>query len=241
MYDPLELSKKTESIVINGNRKKYYRFRATKFYGGIATADAVGCNLRCKFCWSGNVVWKGEKVGNFYSPKQVVAILHQIAQKKGYDKIRISGGEPTIGREHLMEVLDNVSPMLLFILETNGILLGVDKTYVEELSQFHNLHVRVCLKGSSHEEFSWLTGAEKGFECQLKALEYLRDKGMSFNIALVSVRKNKHDLFLRLKEMGLGNVMIEEEKITLYPSVKNRLKKAGMLEYFDEDRQNKNL
>ena len=241
MYDPLELSKKIESTVIDKNKRKYYRFRATRFYGGIATADAVGCNLRCKFCWSGNVVWKAEKVGDFHSSEQVVSILQKIALEKGFNKIRISGGEPTIGRGHLMEVLDNTNPMLLFILETNGILLGADKTYVEELSQFHNLHVRVCLKGSSHEEFSWLTGAEKGFEHQLKALEYLKNKGMSFNIALVSVRKSKQSLFNKLKEMGLGNVMIEEEKIMLYPSVKHRLKKAGILEYFDEDRQNKNL
>ena len=32
MYNPLELSKKTEDIVINGNMKKYYRFRPTRFY-----------------------------------------------------------------------------------------------------------------------------------------------------------------------------------------------------------------
>ena len=67
MYDPLELSKKTENIVTNKNMKKYYRFRPTKFYGGISTADVVGCNLRCKFCWSGNSVWNAKNTGRFYS------------------------------------------------------------------------------------------------------------------------------------------------------------------------------
>lgn len=234
MYSPLELSKKTEGIVIEGDKRKYYRFRPTRFYGGIATADAVGCNLRCKFCWSSNVVWHAEKAGSFYSAKQVAETLNQMAWAKRFDKVRVSGGEPTIGRAHLCELLDNIDPRLLFVLETNGILLGADISYVEELSRFRNLHVRVCLKGACSEEFSWLTGAEgKGFEYQLDALESLRDAGMSFNIALVSVRGDKKELFNKLGEMGMSDIMVEEEEVTLYPPVRKRLEKAGMLPHFE--------
>jgi len=233
MYNPVELSKKTEGIVIDGNMKKYYRFRPTGFYGGIATADAVGCNLRCKFCWSSNSMWNAKNAGKFYSPEQVADTLHEIARRKGYNQLRVSGGEPTIGRKHLITLLENIDSDFLFILETNGILLGVDKTYVEELSQFQNLHVRVCLKGCTSEEFSWLTGAEGGFDYQLKALENLRDESMSFNLALVSTKKDKQELFNRLTEMGLGRIMIEEEEIKLYPQVRNRLKKEGILHYFE--------
>jgi hypothetical protein len=32
--------------------------------------------------------------------------------------------------------------------------------------------------------------------------------------------------------MGLGKIMIEEEKITLYPQVEKRLKKEGLIDYF---------
>ncbi len=232
MYNPFELSKKTDGIIIDGNKRKYYRFRATRFYGGIATADTVGCNLRCKFCWSGDIVWKPKNAGKFYSPEKVAELLQQIARRKGYDRIRLSGGEPTIGRKHLIGLLENSSPEFLFILETNGILLA-DKTYVEELSKFHNLHVRVCLKGCSPEEFIWLTGAEKGFEYQMMALENLRDEKVSFNIAIVSVRGDKREFFNRLAEMGLEKIMIEEEEIKLYPPVRKRLEKARMLEYFE--------
>ena len=41
MYDPITLSRKIESIVCQGSRRKYYRFRPAGFYGGIATADYV--------------------------------------------------------------------------------------------------------------------------------------------------------------------------------------------------------
>ena len=233
MYNPIELSKKTTSIVTNENKKKYYRFRATRFYGGIATADTVGCNLRCKFCWSSNIVWNAKNAGKFYSPKQAADALQDIARSKRYTKVRVSGGEPTIGKKHLIELLENINSDFLFILETNGVLLGADKSYVRELSEFHNLHVRVCLKGCSPEEFSFLTGAEKGFEYQIKALEKLKDGEMSFNIALVSVRHNKKQLFDRLIEMGLSKIMIEEEEIKLYPPVRKRLDKEGLLHYFE--------
>ena len=233
MYNPINLSKKTESIVIQGNMKKYYRFRPTGFYGGIATADTVGCNLRCKFCWSSNSVWNAKNTGKFYSPEDVANMLHDIIHRKGYSQLRISGGEPTIGQKHLIPLLENINSKYLFILETNGILLGVDKTYVEELSKFQNLHVRVCFKGCNSEEFSMLTGAEKGFEYQIKSLEYLKEKEMSFNIALVSTKKEKKQFFDKLIEMGLGKVMIEEEEIKLYPLVRKRLQDEKLLRFFE--------
>ena len=179
MYDPIELSKKTEKIVVENNLKKYYRFRPTGFYGGIATADTVGCNLRCKFCWSSNSVWNARSTGEFYSSEGVADKLQSIADKKGYHQLRISGGEPTIGKQHLIDLLENIKTKYLFILETNGILLGYDKKYIEDLSVFENLHVRVCMKGADSEESSLFTGAEKGFEYQIKALQYLRDKQIS--------------------------------------------------------------
>jgi len=238
MYNPIDLSKKTEKIVVKGKDKKYYRFRATGFYGGIATADTVGCNLRCKFCWSGNSVWNAEKAGNFYSPEQVAKELLEIAEKKRFSQVRISGGEPTIGRNHLISLLNNIPKKIIFILETNGILLGEDKTYVKELTKFQNIHVRVCLKGCDETEFSWLTGADKtGYEYQIRALENLRDERISFNIALVSTRKDRQALFQKLQDMGLGRIMVEEEEITLYPQVRQRLEKEGLLVYFEGDKQ----
>ena len=233
MYDPIELSKKIENIVTNGDFKKYYRFRPTGFYGGIATADTVGCNLRCKFCWSSNSVWNSKNTGEFYTSEKIANELQNIAQRKGYRQLRVSGGEPTIGREHLIKLLKNIKLNYLFILETNGILLGFDKTYVDELSDFKNLHVRVCLKGSDPQEFSMLTGAKVGFEYQIKALENLRDKKMSFNIAIVSVKKDKKQFLDKLIEMGLEKIMIEDEEIILYPLVKKRLEDEKLLHFFN--------
>jgi hypothetical protein len=37
----------------------------------------------------------------------------------------------------------------------------------------------------------------------------------------------------RLTKMGLGKIMLELEDIKLYPQVKNRLEKEGLIKYFE--------
>jgi uncharacterized Fe-S cluster-containing radical SAM superfamily protein len=232
MYNPIELTGRIENIVLQGEKKKYYRFRPNRFYGGIATADTVGCNLRCKFCWSANSVWNAAQTGQFYTTEEVAETLLNIAESKRYHQVRVSGGEPTIGKIHLLSLLEFVHPDLRFILETNGILLGADETYVEELSVFNNLHVRVCIKGVDAEEFTFLTGAESGYDYQMKALDALRNSTISFNIALVSIKEDKQSFYERLRDRGLDTIMVEEEKITLYPQVRKRLEREGIINYF---------
>jgi uncharacterized Fe-S cluster-containing radical SAM superfamily protein len=232
MYDPIQLSKKIENLVLKKNLKKYYRFRSTCFYNGIATADTVGCNLRCVFCWSDKSVWNVKNIGKFYTPNSVAEKLQKIANDYKYRQLRISGGEPTIGKNHLLELLELIEKKYLFILETNGILLGYSKSYVEDLSKFNNLHVRVCLKGSDLKEFRLFTNANRGFNFQLNAIKYLNEEKISFNIAIVSNRNNKKDLYKMLSKLCEENIFIEEEDIKLYPKVKERLEKLRMLELF---------
>jgi len=51
-YDPIKLTEKMESIVVDGNKRKYTKLsRPLRFYGGTTSAVEVGCNLRCKFCF----------------------------------------------------------------------------------------------------------------------------------------------------------------------------------------------
>lgn len=231
MYDPLELSKQTEKIVVNGRAKKYHRFRFTRFYGGSATADSVGCNLRCIFCWSDRAVRLPNKVGRFYNPEDIVDKLVELADLNRCNIVRISGAEPTIGRSHLLALLDLVESYdKIFILETNGILLGADRSYVEELSGYSRLHVRVSLKGCCEEEFRFLTRAKEGFSYQMRSLEYLRDYGVSFHPSVVSTMGKEMYLIERLREIGIRESSIEWESLKLYPPVKERLKRLNLLD-----------
>ena len=232
MIDPLELSEKVERIVGSGERRKYYRFRPAFYYGGIATADCVGCCLRCLFCWSWHIVTQPEKVGRFYSPEEVARNLTSIARKKGFQQIRISGNEPTLHRSHLLKVLELIPREFQFILETNGILIGHDPSYAKDLSCFPHLYVRVSLKGASPEDFTRLTQAKpEGFDYQLKALEHLVGEGIDCFPAVMANFSSQEEikrLRQRLKEIRPDFEDFEEEDLILYPFVEENLKKRGV-------------
>lgn len=238
MYDPLKLSEIIEEKVVkkvDGTvHRKYYRFRPAKFYGGIASADCCGCNLRCHFCWSNDPAREG-KTGEFYSAEEVADKMVKIAEKFDFKQMRITGNEPTIGKEHLLSVLENIPPKYSFILETNGILLGSDESYVKALKKFSNLHVRVSLKGCTEEEFSKLTGAvPEAFQLQLNALKLCIGNGISCHPAVLFdliEEKNMEVLRNRLNEIdGRLGGDLEVESLIAYLHVMQRLKKACLLE-----------
>jgi uncharacterized Fe-S cluster-containing radical SAM superfamily protein len=229
-YDPIKRSEEAAKVVLRNDLRKYHRFRPARFYGGIATADCLGCCLRCIFCWSWPQGISPERFGQFYSPQQVAQRLTKIARNKGFRQMRISGNEPTIAREHLIKVLAHIPKDILFILETNGILIGHDKAYADELARHENIYVRISLKGCNEEEFSELTGADpKGFGLQLQALENLLRAGVNVHPAVMvsfSPLENVEALRRRLGKIDRDFEDIEIEELVLYGDVEPRLKSA---------------
>jgi uncharacterized Fe-S cluster-containing radical SAM superfamily protein len=232
MFNPIELAKETEKIVCKGLERKYYRFRPAKFYGGIITSDCVGCCLRCKFCWAWNVLNKLDSAGKFYSPENVFKKIMKISEKYNLKQVRISGNEPTIGKDHLIKLLELLKNSdLKFILETNGILLDYD--FVEKLSDFKEfIHVRVSLKGCNAQEFSKLTEAiPEAFELQVQALKNLTKAKIPCRPAVMVSFSNPEsikNLRDRLETIDSKFYDFEEEELMLYGNVKERLEKAGI-------------
>ncbi len=233
MFNTLDLSAHIREITLDsGGRKKYYRFRSSRFYGGIATADCVGCCLECVFCWSWEATRRPAEIGQFYTAEEVVRKLLAIAKKKKYKRLRISGGEPTLDRFHLEKVLELVPQDYEFILETNGILIGNDPTYAEMLSRFKNVYVRLCLKGACEEEFSLLTRAvPEGFQLQLEALKNLVRCGVQTHPAcMISFSSDENIMALkeRLRAIHPAFEEFEVEELVLYSNVKERLDRLGV-------------
>lgn len=241
-FDPVELARRTEEIVTgyrNGRcERKYTDFYATGVYGGIATGYTVGCCLRCVFCWVGWGRDFPEKFGEFYSPEEAFEKLSEAAHKAGVRKLRISGAEPTLGKDHLLALLELVegSEFDLFILETNGILFGIDRDYVKKLSRFKKPHVRVSLKAGTPEAFTRKTGAKiESFELPFEGIRNLLDSGVSFHVAAMSADprimapEERAALFKKLAgidpRLALG---LEEEVIDPYDTTLARLKFAGL-------------
>jgi len=230
MYDAVEKARAAARIVCQGASRKYHRFRAARFYGGIATADCVGCCLGCVFCWSAREVAHPERYGRLCTPAEVADRLVAIARKKRYEQVRISGNEPTICREHLLQVLERIPSDLRFILETNGILIGADASYARDLARFANLVVRVSLKGASEAEFARLTGARpEDFRLPLAALAHLDRAGVAVHPAvMVSFSSDAaiEALRTRLAAIAARFADFEVEELVLYGDVADRLAAA---------------
>ena len=235
-YDPLALAAATEKVVVRGNQRKYIQLgRRLRFYGGSISATEVGCNLRCKFCFSDKPVWKPGRVGKFYSPQAVFDGLDRAARKHNTKIISASASEGTLGKQHLLELLALVDQSdYTYVLETNGMILGADKQYVADLKRFKNLHVRISIKGCCPSEFHTLTGAKKSaYDLPFKALKSLIDEGVSCNACLsvsfseaTAVKTAKRRLF----ELWPGLLKsLEIERIKLFPKVHKRLREYDLL------------
>jgi uncharacterized Fe-S cluster-containing radical SAM superfamily protein len=234
-YDPIKRTQTLKKYAAEGDKRSYYRFRPAKWYGGIVTGDVTVCNLLCTFCWAGDEIrHHPQKVGKFYSPEQAFKRLCSIGDKKGYRLMRLSGQEPTIGREHLLKLLSLVDKTnYRFILETNGILLGHEDDYAEALSQFKNLHVRVSLKGTNEDEFLALTNAApEYFSKQLKGLENLVSTGVSCHAsAMVSFSEAANIRKLKERLAFIAPYLkkeLEIEELIMYPHVIKRLKQTRL-------------
>ena len=232
-YDPVELIRWTEAIVGRGASRKYTSFYCTGVYGGISTGYTVGCCLRCAFCW---VDWSRdfpEKYGHLYTSEEVFQRLVANARKKRVVKLRISGGEPTLAKAHLLSLLDLVEGTdYLFILETNGIPLGHDRSYAQELARYRDVYVRVSLKAGTAGGFQERTGAKAEFwELPFRAIESLMQAGVDFHVAAMTdprlmPPKERRSLLRKLKQIGYDGYL-EEEMCDPYPASLARLQAAG--------------
>jgi uncharacterized Fe-S cluster-containing radical SAM superfamily protein len=106
-------------MIMKGDKRRYYRFRYAKFYGGIVTADAIGCNLLCVYYWNYTRNITQVKSGEFYGPSEFACRLLGLAKRHDCDQFRISGAEPILGEasaRHLADVIRLVDGY--FIIET---------------------------------------------------------------------------------------------------------------------------
>ena len=148
--------------------------------------------------------------------------------------MRISGGEPTLCKEHLLGLLELVENInYLFILETNGLL--IDKEYARDLSKFKNIHVRVSLKAGTLKGFQHRTGALAEFyELPYRAIINLLDNNVSMHAASMTdsrlmPKKEREAIIRRLLTIDKRTALdLEQEICDPYPNTLERLRLAGI-------------
>jgi uncharacterized Fe-S cluster-containing radical SAM superfamily protein len=238
-FDPLQLAETTLRLVCRERdaARKYTEVYVVGVYGGIATAYAVGCPLRCIFCWVDDSREYPEHRGHFYTPSALVAALEAAAQPKGIRKARISGAEPTLCKAHLLQVLPLIeeSSFETFILETNGMLFGADPDYVRQVAQFKKVYIRVSLKAGTPDGFQRRTGAlGDSYRLPYQAIQHLLQAHTHFHVAAMTDSRlmppeERSQLVRLLGELDPRLVAeLEEEVCDPYRATKRRLAAAGV-------------
>ncbi len=246
--NPIKLTESTRKIVCKVvNRvhmRKYTRFYAVGVYGGIATAYSVGCNYRCTFCW---VDWSRdwpERYGDFYSPSEVYSKLRDIMNVQKLRRARVSGAEPTLCPEHICGILERVhqdaEAFDLFVIETNGVVIGTEDGLASRLAQYASRegdtvgHVRLSIRGGLPDPFMDKTGCSKEFlDLPFKAAQRLWDAGASFHVAVVvdprfTSEEEKTIIYDRLNDIHpTVRRGVEEEFLDPYPHALVRLRAVG--------------
>lgn len=137
-----------EAAPSNDPRNKGRFFRFSNYYLGTSVADVIGCNLACPFCWAIDSHRRYSKIretGKFYSPAEVAGALIETAKGFNCTYLRITQGGPTLDMEHLVKVIDNLELLespYVFILETNGLLLGKYRKFAKKYARAHLYEAR---------------------------------------------------------------------------------------------------
>jgi uncharacterized Fe-S cluster-containing radical SAM superfamily protein len=219
-FDPIQRSKDVESLVMQGDKRRYYRFRFAKFYGGIVTADTVGCNLLCAYCWNYSRNLNPVNAGDFYSPIEVAEKLQAISEKNNCTQFRVSGAEPILGRTsalHLAEVIRLVDGH--FIIETNGVAIGHDISLLDLLRPL-KCHIRLTIKGDDPESFQKITGAfGETFKYQLQAVDAIRKTRIPLSVAVMTQFVDSNKLPCQVDE---------EENLIMYQSTERNMRNRGL-------------
>ena len=235
-FDPIERAKASERQVMSGEKRLYYKFRAAPYYGGIATADAIGCSFLCAYCWNYGRNLNPSRFGRLYSSEEVASNLLAIARKGYFHLFRITGSEPILGEAslgHLIKVIKiifEINPRSIFVLETNGLILGYSREMIEEL-KFKNLWVRIAIKGTGAESFEKIAGAKKEFfHYPFLALKELENQGVKSWPAVM------RDVFTDAEIRSLRKILdeyrikaeLELEVLERYPFVLENMERRGV-------------
>ncbi len=246
-FDPVRLAERLEPLVaperLGVQLRRYARFRWSRHYGGNVAGDVLGCNLRCAFCWAWRFAYKA--VGGVpLAPWEAARRLAAEARGRPRARVaRLTGGEPTIGWAHLVELAPRVARLLphaVFVVETNGILLGAGRVDPLELvarAGRGRVFFRVSIKAATPEAFERLTGAAGwALDLQLRALERLAEAGLEpgrdYRPALVLGFEPPEAVARLLERLEAIDprlpAVVEPEPVRVYPHVERLMRARGV-------------
>ncbi len=176
---------------------------------------AHGCNLRCPQCQNHIIAFTAG--GHLLEAYETAQILLGLKEHHKVSRIAISGGECTLNRRWLLEVIRSIRSLdenVHIHVDTNGTILTYD--YIDELVDAGMTDVGVDIKSKNLKTFMHITGlddkkiAKKYLETSWEALGYIIDEypediflgiGIPYNKALIS-KKEVEDIGHKIYKMN---------------------------------------
>jgi uncharacterized Fe-S cluster-containing radical SAM superfamily protein len=232
--------------------RKYTSVTFDRFYGGSITCRSLGCNLDCAYCFNSTKNKNPENFGKFFTSvgmfEKILAQYNKHSSTSSSTSssstsstssssassnpivIRMTGTEAIMGQNtfnHLNKLIELVLSNIdncIFIIETNGIMLGINPYLISQLYKSNRLYIRICFKGKDPDTFSKTTGTFKEYyEYQHTAVEEIEKRGINCMLAIADIYGDIENIC----EM-YPTKSIEKEKIICYnKTIKERMKKLN--------------
>lgn len=221
-FDPVQRARDVEKIVMQGDKRRYYRFRYQAKWWAPVVADSVGCCLGCAYCW--NHTRNQAMKGTFMDASEVAVKMDAIGYMHDSGAYRTGGCEPILGEaslNHFIELLHQCRGANKFLLESNGMMLGYHPEWIDMLLPFRDiLKYRVSAKADSPEMFERISGADRRyFGVPFEGLRYAQRLGFDCELAYMPEFSDPR----KLKKNAKWNGEMDGENLKLYPGVKDRL------------------
>ena len=175
-----------------------------------------GCNLHCPQCQNYSIAFTAG--GHLMEPEETAQILVGLKIQYNVDRVALSGGECTLNREWLLEIVRSIrqlDPEVHIHVDTNGTILTLN--YIDALVEAGITEIGVDLKAIQIPTFMRITGindeilAEKYLETSWHAVKHIINHhpelflgiGIPYNKSLIS--------FEEVQEMGQKIAAIQND------------------------------
>lgn len=177
-----------------------------------------GCNLKCRHCWIEPKYQSKKSTSTSLDLGCFQSVIEQ-AKPLGLSGVKLTGGEPLL-HPQIHEILGLIRREdLQLTVETNGI--PCTPELARMMASCKNPFISVSLDGPDPQTHEWVRGVEGCFEDALKGVENLRDAGISPQIIMTLMRRNKNHLedMVRLAEsLDAGSIKFN----TLQPTARGK-------------------
>lgn len=189
------------------------------------------CNMACKMCYVRMTKEQQEAVHPLRTSREWLELANE-AKKQGMLYLLLTGGEP-FGRPDFREILSGLHQMGLIIsINSNGTL--IDEATVEWLKKTPPVRINITLYGASDAVYGRLCGNPCGFTQVTRAIELLRNAGISVKINCSLTPHNAEDIGEIISFCQRERLILQATSY-MFPPLRRDASKVGQSERFSPE------